>query len=183
MSNRDIPINENDKRAEQDLVDTNEGIQHDVAKLEAQVAELERECQQQRDRSLRAVADLENVRRRAEQERYQTIQYANEKLLKELLPIVDDFRRSVQAGEQTKDFDAFYKGVVMVSDKIGKILDNLGVKKIDVVGQPFDVNLHEALMRQPSDAPEDTVVAELEPGYMYGERVLRHAKVIVSAGN
>lgn len=181
MSNQEIPINENDKDSGQDLAD-NETAQGGRS-LEERVAELERENQQLRDRALRAVADLDNVRRRAEQERGETIRYANEKLLKQLLPIVDDFRRSVQAGEQSTDFDAFFKGVSMVSDKIGKVLESLGVKKMEAVGQPFDVHLHEALLNQPSDAPENTVITEIEPGYMYGDKVLRHAKVIVSAGS
>lgn len=183
MSNREIPINEKGKGADQDFAERGVESGQNAGKLEARIAELEQENQQLRDRALRAVADLENFRRRAEQERYQTVQYANERLLKDLLPIVDDFRRSVQAGEQSSDFDAFFKGVAMVSDKINRTLESLGVKKIESVGQPFNVNFHEALMRQPSDAPEDTVITELEPGYMYGDRVLRHAKVIVSAGN
>jgi len=64
-----------------------------------------------------------------------------------------------------------------------KLLEGQGGTKIKTVGEPFDVELHEALMRQPSDAPEDTVISELEPGYMFGDKVLRHAKVIVSAGS
>ena len=71
----------------------------------------------------------------------------------------------------------------MIDGKFQKLLESHGVKKIETVGQDFDVHLHDALLRQPSDAPEGTVIGELEPGFTYGDKVLRHAKVIVSAGS
>lgn len=151
--------------------------------LEERLAALQQENQRLRDQAIRAVADLENFRRRAQQEREQFIQYANERLLQSMLPVIDDFQRSVESGGQSQDFESFYQGVSMIHDKLFKILESQGVRKIETVGRPFDVELHEALMRQPSEAPEDTVISELEPGYTYGDRVLRHAKVIVSAGS
>jgi molecular chaperone GrpE len=147
------------------------------------IASLEQENQRLRDQALRAVADLENFRRRAVTEREQLVMYANERLLRSLLPIVDDFQRSVESGEQTKDFNSFFQGVSMINDKLKRLFEAQGITRIETVGEPFNVELHEALMRQPSEAPEDTVIAELEPGYRYGDRVLRHAKVIVSAGS
>lgn len=150
---------------------------------EERITALEADNQRLRDQALRAVADLDNFRRRAAQEREQIIQFANDRLLRALLPIIDDFQRSVESGSQTSDYQSFYQGVAMISDKLARMLESQGVKKIPTVGEHFDVNLHEALMRQPSDAPEDTVISELEPGYTYGDKVLRHAKVIVSAGS
>jgi molecular chaperone GrpE len=175
MMKSEQPENERDEQnASQDIAENG---------TEERIAELEAENKRLRDQALRAVADLENLRRRTQQEQARTIEYANERLLQHLLPIIDDFRRSVEAGTQSKDFDNFYQGVQMVNTKLDKLLESQGVKKMDVVGQQFDVNLHDALMRQPSDAPEGTVITELEPGFMYGGKVLRHAKVIVSAGN
>lgn len=153
-----------------------------VAVLEEKVRELETENETLRDQRLRAIADLDNARRRAQQDVLNTVRYANEELLRKLLPILDDFSRSVEAGSEAKDSAAFYDGVVMIKNKIVKTLEELDVKKIDAVGKPFDVEYHEALMRQPSEQPEDTVVTELEPGYIYKDKVIRHAKVIVSAG-
>ncbi len=181
MSKREIPIDDSKDSGiginePQQSAEGSEG-------LDERLAALEQENQRLRDQAIRAVADLENFRRRAAQERDQVVQYANERLLKAVLPIVDDFHRSVESGEQNKDFQSFYQGITMIYDKLRKILDAQGVKKIETAGEPFNVDLHEALMRQPSDAPEDTVISELEPGYMYGDRVLRHAKVIVSAGS
>ena len=150
--------------------------------LTARVAALEAENQQLRDKALRTVADLENLRRRAEQERQQTMEYANEQLLRQLLPMVDDFERSVESGAKTREFESFYRGVEIIHANIFKLFERVGVKRMKTVGEPFDVHLHEAVMRQPDPSPEDTVVAEVEPGYTYHDRVLRHAKVIISAG-
>lgn len=161
----------------------NEGQDHDavITMLEARVKELEQESETLREQRLRAIADLDNTRRRAEQDVLTTVQYANENLLKKLLPIVDDFERSVENVPEDKGNDPFVQGVMMIRNKMVRLLEEEGVEKIAAAGEPFDVNLHEALMRQPSDQPENTVVQELEPGYMYKGKVLRHAKVIVSA--
>jgi molecular chaperone GrpE len=178
MDKKEIPI---------DGPETNEGAaevaSHEAENVEERIAALEQENNRLRDQALRAVADLENVRRRAITEREQVVRYANERLLQSILPIVDDLARSVESGAQTKDFESFFQGVSMINDKMRKLLETQGVTRIEPVGEAFDVELHEALMRQPSEAPEDTVIAELEPGYRYGDRVLRHAKVIVSAGS
>lgn len=176
MQNEDSPMNE------QDYEGTMEGGEA-TAELSEQIAQLQQENQALREKALRAIAELENFRRRSQQEVQNTIQYANERLLRELLPVVDDINRSVEAGGQSKDFDSFYQGVSMVRDKVMRLLESQGVKPMNTVGTPFDVALHEALLRQPSEAPEDTVVGELEIGYTYGDRVLRYAKVIVSAGS
>ena len=153
-----------------------------VEEMRARIEALEAENRQLQDKALRAVADLENVRRRSETERIQTLEYANEQLLKQILPVVDDFARSIESGGSTRDFESFYKGIELIQSNLTKLLERIGVRRMDPVGQPFDVHLHEAIMRQPSDAEEDTVIAVVEPGYTYHDRVLRHAKVIISAG-
>ncbi len=180
MLHRNIPIDDADERGQKNGGQAEAG---QIEQLEGRIAELTQENQQLKDQTLRSLAELENFRRRTQQEREQIVLYGNERLLRELLPILDDFQRSVEAGAQTKDFDNFYTGISMIRDKVRRTLEAQGVKRMEVIGQPFDVNFHEALLRQPSDAPEDTVIGELEPGYMYGDRVLRHAKVIISDGS
>lgn len=149
----------------------------------AELARLKEENARLRDQALRSLAEVENVRRRAAAERESVVQYANEGLFKELLPIVDDFRRSVESGEKARDFEPFFKGIALINDKFGRLLEQFGVAPIPTVGEAFDVELHEALMRQPSDAPEGTIIGEIEPGYTYSGKVIRHARVIVSAGS
>ncbi|KXK57220.1 MAG: nucleotide exchange factor GrpE [Chlorobi bacterium] len=176
MQNEESPMNEQERE------ETFEGGEAAVEVFE-QIAQLQQENQALREKVLRSVAEVDNVRRRSQQESQNIIQYANERLLRELLPVVDDINRSVEAGAQNKDFDSFYQGVMMVRDKVMRVLESQGVKPMNVVGIPFDLSQHEALLRQPSEAPEDTIVGEIETGYTYGDRVLRHAKVIVSAGS
>ena len=195
MTSREIPISDEkgtpqEKKtdagaAHEDIVGSHAaGTEHDemIRVLEERVRELETETEALREQRLRAIAELDNARRRAQQDVLNTVRYANEDLLKKFLPIVDDFTRSVESGAETKDFASFYEGVVLIKNKLMKLLEELDVKKIEALGTPFNVDLHEALMRQPSDQPEDTVVTELEPGYTYKDKVIRHAKVIVSAG-
>lgn len=194
MTSRKIHISdsedENTTRKEgaphEDLMESHHQTEgsHDetVEMLEKRVRELETENETLRDQRLRAIADLDNARRRADQDVLTAVRYASEDVLKKLLPVVDDFIRSVESGAETKDFNSFYEGVAMIRNKLMKLLEDEQVKRIEAVGTPFDVEFHEAMLRQPSDQPEDTVIAELEPGYMYKDKVLRHAKVIVSAG-
>ncbi len=201
MTSREIPISdgEDTPKAQHDNSSSNvenvhEGMvesqdvaaekDHDamVRVLEERVRELETENEGLREQRIRAIADLDNARRRAQQDVLNTVRYANEDLLKKFLPIVDDFVRSVESGAETKDFNSFFEGVALIKNKLMKMLEELDVKQIEALGEPFNVDFHEALMRQPSDKPEDTVVAELEPGYTYKDKVIRHAKVIVSSG-
>lgn len=179
MKSESIPT---DEGAERRATGTAGDSGADGDMLEDRIAALEAENQQLRDKALRAVAEVENVRRRAESERMQTLEYANERLLKEILPIVDDFERSIDAGGKARDFESFFRGVEMINGNLAKVLERVGVRRMDPIGKPFDVHLHEAVMRQPSDAAEDTVIAVVEAGYTYHDRVLRHAKVIIAAG-
>lgn len=191
MTSREIPISDDrDQNAQkggghEDIAGTHsENADHDatIAMLEDRVRTLESENEGLRDQRLRAIAELDNARRRADQDVLTAVRYASEEMLRKLLPIVDDFIRSVESGAENKDFNSFYEGVALIKNKLMKLLDDEQVTRIEALGKPFDVEFHEALMRQPSDQPEDTVVVELEPGYIYKDKVIRHAKVIVSAG-
>lgn len=183
MAMSSIPITDNndDLRDEMPEETTEATDAAESSDLESRIAELETEIETLKEGRLRAIADMENARRRAQQDVLNTVQYANADLLKKLLPIYDDFERSMQSGEETKDFDAFFRGIELIRKNFAKVLEDVGVEKIETVGREFDVEYHEALMRQPSDEPEGTIITELEPGYVYKDRVLRHARVVVAA--
>lgn len=189
MNRKNIPISDvEDQQAanatEEQVNGTKpEGFDEEIEMLAARVRELEQENEGLREQRLRAIADLDNARRRAQEDVLKTVQYANADLLKKILPILDDFERSIEHGTTAREFESFFTGVAMIRDKVKKTLEEIGVKRMETVGQEFDVELHEALMRQPSELPEGTVVAELEPGYLYKDKVIRHARVIVSAGS
>lgn len=146
-----------------------------ISALEKQNAEL-------KDTLLRKVADFENFKRRNENDQLNIIKYAAEPFIRSVLQVYDDLERSLAHIDEPNNLDSTKKGLLMVFEKFGKILDSQGVKRIDAKGQPFDVNLHEALMQQPAEgvAPH-TVLEVIEPGYIYKDRVIRHAKVVVSA--
>jgi molecular chaperone GrpE len=103
-------------------------------------------------------------------------------LILSLLPILNDFVRSLRLGKDQTDYDAFYKGIEMIYGKLAKVLESQGLVPFESVGKPFDVDFHDALLQVPrDDVPPHTVIEEVERGYLLNGRVLRHAKVVVSA--
>ncbi len=147
-----------------------------------ELEKLRQERDEFREISLRKVAELENFRRRTEQERQELIIHANTKLLQKLLPVLDDMQRAVESGKNATDYKALLDGVELVFNKTLQAFQDAGVEPMPTVGEQFDINLHEALMLMPSEAPEGQIVQEAQRGYMLASKVLRHARVIVSAG-
>jgi len=108
--------------------------------------------------------------------------FANEILITDLLPIIDDLERSLAAGKEKNNGDSFYKGIELIYSKLMKILEQKGLKPIEALNKPFDVNYHEAMMMMPKDDIEpNIVIQEVEKGYTLHDKVIRHAKVIVSS--
>ena len=135
-----------------------------------------------KDQLLRKAAEFENFRRRTRDEQSMLIKYGNEGLILELLPVLDDFARSLKAGREHPDFEVFFKGTELVRNKLVKVLESRGLKPIESAGKPFDEQLHDALLQIPrGDVPAGTVIDEVETGYLLHERVIRHAKVTVAA--
>lgn len=141
---------------------------------EAQITKLE-------DSLLRARADYQNLLRRSANERAEAIRYAKAEVLRSLLGIVDDFERSLAAAESSGKLDAVVEGVGLVYENFIKALRMHGLEPIEGLHQPFDPNVHEALMERPtSEHPPGTVVEEVVKGYRLHGRVLRPTKVVVS---
>lgn len=150
-------------------------------KCQERIAELEKEVQDLNDKVLRRAAEFENYKRRTENDQLNLFKYAAESFIVKLLPVVDDFERSLKHMNNSSDIETLKEGVKLVYDKFIKMLDEQGVKKIESEGKPFNVNFHEAIMQRPDESvPAHTVLSEVESGYMYKDRVIRHAKVIVS---
>jgi molecular chaperone GrpE len=149
--------------------------------LEDKIAVLEQEVNQYKELALRKAAEFENYKRRTENDQLNLLKYAAESLIIKLLPTVDDLERSLDHMTDETDAQKIKEGIQLVYNKFMKTLDEQGIKKIDSVGKPFSVEFHEALMQRADDSvPPHTVIDELETGYMYKDRVIRHAKVIVS---
>ncbi len=142
---------------------------------------LEDEVNKYKELLLRKAAEFENYKRRTENDQLNLLKYAAESLILKLLPVVDDLDRSLLHFNEETNLQKIKEGLQLIYNKFVKTLEDQGVKRIDSIGKPFDVDFHEALMTRPDDsvAPH-TVLDEIETGYMYKDRVIRHAKVIVS---
>ncbi|MEQ8523338.1 nucleotide exchange factor GrpE [Gracilimonas sp.] len=150
---------------------------------EARIEELEKELANTKDGLLRKAAELENVRKRVQRERVQLFEEVKAGALEDFMPISDDLLRTLKAAEESEIEDSFLEGVKMVADKFEKVLEKHGVERINETGVPFDVNIHDAMMKQPAPDEEtgsDVVLQVLDSGYKIGNRTIRHAKVIVS---
>ena len=149
--------------------------------LQAQLEKSQAEAKEHYERFLRTAAELENFRKRKEREVSDLRKYANQHLLKELLSVVDNLERAIGATRDPGGTDGLVEGVDMTLKELLKIFEKAGVKPIDAVDQPFDPNLHEAVMQEESaDVPENTVIRELQKGYQIHDRLLRPAMVVVS---
>lgn len=136
------------------------------------------------DKYLRATADLENARKRFEKDKEALLRFANEGLITEFLPIVDNLEIAERHIKEAKDFDAVRKGVDMIHSQIQKFLKELGIERIKCVGEKFDPHLHEvieiveSLEVKPED--NDVIIEELKPGYKLNGRLLRPASVKIA---
>jgi len=150
-------------------------------KAETKIAELELQVKDWQDKLLRKAAEFENYKRRSENDQFNLINYAAESFIIKLLPIVDDFERSMEHIDDIDNNTAVKEGIKLVYEKLLKLLNEQGVKKMLTKGEPFNVDFHDALMQRKDDSvPSHTVLEEVESGYMYRDKVIRHAKVIVS---
>lgn len=156
-----------------------------VTLTEAEYNKLKQEVdksKQGQDRILRLQADFENSRKRLEREKQEFLRFANEGIIAGLLNVVDDLERSLQlAQEKHEDFSAFLKGIGMILAHLYDLLKKYGLSPIEAKGKVFDPDYHEALLKiETDDFPENTVVEELQKGYLLNDRVIRTAKVKVS---
>ncbi|MCB0826391.1 MAG: nucleotide exchange factor GrpE [Fimbriimonadaceae bacterium] len=134
-----------------------------------------------KDQMIRAMAEAQNIQRRMRTQIEETRKFGPEGLLRELIPVLDNLSRSLDAAEKGANLDALLEGVRAVEKQMLKAFENAGAKRIEAEGQPFDPHLHEAVVTHPTDeVPEETVLNELESGFVFHDRVLRPAKVRVS---
>ena len=136
-----------------------------------------------KDRLLRLQADFDNYRKRIDRERKDWAVFANEKLLKDLLPALDNFALGLANGEKAHAPAALLEGLRLVQGQFESALAKSDITPIDADGQPFDPNLHEAITHMPSpDVPEGSVIAQTRRGWKMGDKLLRAAQVVVSSG-
>jgi len=152
-----------------------------VEELQAEIERLQAEVAQERDRHLRAVAEMQNLRKRTARENQDRQRYAGQSVLSAILPVMDNLTRVLEH-QEAAGTEEFAKGVQMTVDEFFRVLASLGVTVVGSEGETFDPNVHEAVARvEGSDVPEGTVVAVDTPGYCLHDRCIRPARVVVAA--
>lgn len=153
-------------------------MQEEIEALKGQVEKLTGDLQEKKDRLLRLQADFDNFRRRSAKEREEISAVVTQNFCKDMLPLLDNFERAMAA--ETKDMEAFQKGVEMIFTQFQEVLKKNGLEQIEAVGQKFDPNFHQAVMRvEDPEKEDDTVAQELQKGYMVKGRVIRPSMVQV----
>lgn len=148
----------------------------------SEVETLKRQLDEKQDRLLRALAEADNVRRRAQRDREEYLKYANESLLRDLIPVLDNLDRAIEAARKRGDAASVVEGVELVQREFRRVLERHGVTRYSALGEPFDPTRHEAVARViTKDTAPNTVVSEQLPGYLLHGRVLRPALVAVAA--
>jgi len=146
--------------------------------LKKKLEEKEKESAENYDKYLRAVAELENYRKRAAREKTDIIKYGKEDIIKDILPFMDSLDRALK--HDTGDIQAFKDGIALIQEQLLCCLKKHGVEMINAAGSTFDPNFHEALMQMESDQHEDNkVISEMEKGYLLNGRLLRPSRVCV----
>ncbi|MGE3314233.1 MAG: nucleotide exchange factor GrpE [Planctomycetaceae bacterium] len=174
-SQRDDDVQSRDEAAEVEPV-------RDLS-LKEQLEATAAERDANRDNWLRAQAELENYRRRAQREAEEMRQYQSLPLARDLLPALDNLHRALAAAETSQNVADLVEGIRMVAKQCDDALGKHGIKPIDAAGKPFDPNLHQAIQQLPSaEHPPMTVLNEVERGYVLKDRVVRPSVVIVSQG-
>ena len=158
-----------------------EELPRDPEELKKLLVQKSQEAKENYDRLLRLAAEVDNLKKRQEREIAEVRQFANENLIKELLPVLDNLERALEHGRQNEAPDALMAGLVLVHQDFLKVLGRFGITPIDSVGERFNPVFHHAVMEEKSPEVEDqTVTNELQRGYLLQNRLLRPAMVVVS---
>ena len=151
------------------------------AKKADKISDVKNELKESKEKYLRIYSEFENYRRRTSKEKLEMIEVSNQELIRDILPVIDDFERALQAikSEQKDDFEGFN----LISQKLNNILEKYNLIKMEVNKEDvFDLELHEAITNTPAGKkPKGKIVDIIEDGYLIGEKIIRHAKVVIGS--
>ncbi len=181
----DKPQEKETKKEETKATKTQKNTQQaqtDCQVLEIKIKELEDKLNEQNDRYLRLAAEYDNYRKRTLKEKSDLIKTAGEKVLVDLLPVIDDFDLALEHIDKASDVEALKEGVKLIYNHFQKFLTQQGVEEIEALGKPLDTDLHEAIQQMPAQSDEEKgkIVKVVQKGYKLNDKVIRHAKVIVA---
>lgn len=166
-----------DDQTSDDDLQKNDGAQKNGT-LESELEIVKQELEQMTEMAKRTMADMQNLRRRSEDERKNYIIMSNMALIKQALPVLDNLDRAKE--HVPENSSEWFKGIEMSINQLHKIFQEAGLKSFDSLGQPFNPDLHEAIAEGPGE--KGIIIEEFEKGYMLGDRIIRHAKVKVGNG-
>lgn len=153
----------------------------EVETLKEELSQALNDAKSHQEQYLRTLADMENLRKRTQREKEDLAKFANENILREILPVVDNLERAVEHAEQSESSDGLFEGVQMTLTQFSQLLEKFGVEPVDAVGQPFDPAFHQAMGQMESDEyPPNTVVQQMQKGYQLNKRLLRPAFVMLA---
>jgi molecular chaperone GrpE len=187
MKHEESPLADNLEETVQASIDESQAaeklVESDFRALQAQIQTLSSERDQFQNQLLRTMADFQNFRRRSDAENAHRGMLATEKFVTKLLPVLDNFERTLQHAEAGLSVEALVDGIRAVERQLRQVLEGQGVSRIESTGKPFDPELHEAISFESDPEKEpNTVTTELEAGYRMGDRVVRPARVKVAGG-
>lgn len=174
-----VAENQSDELAAEEMEADSE---HERVPLEEALAESRKEMEKNRDLYLRAVADLENYRKRAQREKEDLLRFGNENIIRELIPVLDNLERALEhARAGSSESQGLLQGVEMTIDQFQKALEKFGARTFSALGEPFDPAFHDAMGQiETEDHPPNIVVQEMQKGCLLNDRLLRPAMVMVS---
>ncbi|MEI5984636.1 MULTISPECIES: nucleotide exchange factor GrpE [Sphingobacterium] len=170
-------MNENENIQDQELNQFEENVENTGAEAE----DLNQKLAESNDRYARLVAEFDNYKKRTSKEKIELMQSAGKDVIIKLLPVMDDFDRALNHMKNVSNEDPIKQGVELVNTKFRKTMEQLGVKEMDVIGQPFDPEYQEAITMIPAPTPDlkDKVIDVTEKGYLLNDNVIRFAKVVI----
>ncbi|MEE2858779.1 MAG: nucleotide exchange factor GrpE [Candidatus Neomarinimicrobiota bacterium] len=166
-------------KTKKDSKNSLKSLKEKIKSLENDLLKESEEVKRVSEKNIRLLAEFDNYKRRTQKERSDLLKYEGQSLAKSLLPILDDLNRTLEIDEKTES-NAIMKGINLIVTKLDKILVDLGIEAFDSIGEKFNPDRHEALMSEKSKEKENVIIKEFEKGYVYNDKILRHAKVVVS---
>jgi len=151
-----------------------------IERLKKEVEEAKLNAKENYENYLRALADMDNFKKRMLKDKEEFLKYANERLVSSLIGVLDNFKRAVESANLSKEFEPFYEGIKLIYNQFQDTLKSEGLKEFSSLGEIFDPSRHEAMLTIESDKPPNTVVEEVEGGYILNDKVIRPAKVYVA---
>jgi len=182
MGNQQNPITEVIKP---DVEIKDENVNQQVSDVEVQqedkLAELTAQLEEMKDKYLRLTAEFDNYRKRTLKEKTDILKYASEEVLKDILPVIDDFDRALKVIDTANDLNAVKEGISLIANKFNDFLKSKGVKEIDAIGKDLDTNFHEAITKIPvqEEDKKGKIVEVIQKGYLLHDKVMRFSKVVI----